>query len=425
MLASPISPHPSLETAIMSRLVSHNYAAVVVGAGPAGVAVVGNLLELGLTKIAWIDPAFDGGRVNSKYREVPSNTKISFFRSYATGVQPFRNIVQTTKTPNAFSVMNKMDQNDTCSLHYAADMIKDLTAGLLKMKQVSPFRGEVMSANFEDNKSKWTVRIHSTDLSSNIEVSTPRLILCTGSSPKTLASQSPSAAGFSLSSSSSSSLTELNLDTVLKPSLLAEILPRNEAITIAVIGGSHSAILAIMNLVDLAQTTHPSLRLKWFTRNTLKYAEFMEGGWILYDNTGLKGQAAQFAREQLEDSQLPNSVAGTFIEKIDTSDRAREEELYWSHLPECTHLVSAIGYERNPIPELSRNDQPIVARQHDLKWDSGFGGFLDAKGAVVPGLHGAGIAFPETVVDPRGNVEQAVGFFKFMKFLKRVTPTWI
>ena len=80
-----------------------------------------------------------------------SNTKISFFRSYATGVQPFRNIVQTTKTPNAFSVMNKMDQNDTCSLHYAADMIKDLTAGLLKMKQVSPFWGEVMSANFEDN----------------------------------------------------------------------------------------------------------------------------------------------------------------------------------------------------------------------------------------------------------------------------------
>lgn len=55
----------------MSRMISHNYAAVVVGAGPAGVAVLGNLLELGLTRIAWIDPVFDGGRVNSKYREVP------------------------------------------------------------------------------------------------------------------------------------------------------------------------------------------------------------------------------------------------------------------------------------------------------------------------------------------------------------------
>ncbi|KAF5015215.1 hypothetical protein F66182_13532, partial [Fusarium sp. NRRL 66182] len=229
----------------MSRLISHNYAAVVVGAGPAGVAVLGNLLELGLTRIAWVDPVFDGGRVNSKYREVPSNTKVSFFRSYATGVQPFRNIAQTAKTPNAFSVMNKLDQDETCSLHYAADMIKDLTAGLLKMKEVSPFRGEVMSANFEDNKSRWTVRIHSSDPSStNIEVSTPRLILCTGSSPKSLPSPYPSVAG----TSSTTNLKELNLDTVLKPSLLAEILPRNEALTIAVIGGSHIAILAIMNL---------------------------------------------------------------------------------------------------------------------------------------------------------------------------------
>lgn len=151
----------------------------------------------------------------------------------------------------------------------------------------------------------------------------------------------------------------------------------------------------------------------------------MEGGWILYDNTGLKGKAAQFAREQLEDSQLPNSVAGRVIEKIDTSDRAREEEIYQSKLPECTHVVYAIGYERNPLPELSRNGVPIVSRQEDLKWDSGFGGFLDAQGNVVPGLHGAGIAFPELVVDPRGNVEQAVGFFKFMNFLKRVAPTWV
>jgi len=48
------------------------YAAVVVGAGPAGVAVVGNLLERQLGgKIVWIDPFFDGGRVNRRYREVP------------------------------------------------------------------------------------------------------------------------------------------------------------------------------------------------------------------------------------------------------------------------------------------------------------------------------------------------------------------
>lgn len=46
-------------------------AAVVVGAGPAGVAAVGNLLECQLGSIAWIDPSFEAGRVHRKYREVP------------------------------------------------------------------------------------------------------------------------------------------------------------------------------------------------------------------------------------------------------------------------------------------------------------------------------------------------------------------
>jgi cation diffusion facilitator CzcD-associated flavoprotein CzcO len=46
-------------------------AAIVVGAGPAGIAVVGNLLEREIGRIAWVDPFFDGGRVNRRYREVP------------------------------------------------------------------------------------------------------------------------------------------------------------------------------------------------------------------------------------------------------------------------------------------------------------------------------------------------------------------
>lgn len=50
---------------------SQRCATVVVGAGPAGVAVVGNLLEKQPgAKIAWIDPSFQAGRL-CKYREVP------------------------------------------------------------------------------------------------------------------------------------------------------------------------------------------------------------------------------------------------------------------------------------------------------------------------------------------------------------------
>lgn len=46
-------------------------AAVVVGAGPAGLAVVGNLERQLGGKIAWVDPYFQAGRVGRKYREVP------------------------------------------------------------------------------------------------------------------------------------------------------------------------------------------------------------------------------------------------------------------------------------------------------------------------------------------------------------------
>jgi len=52
-------------------MASRKCAAVVVGAGPAGVAVMGNLLERQIGKIAWIDPSFESGRINRKYREVP------------------------------------------------------------------------------------------------------------------------------------------------------------------------------------------------------------------------------------------------------------------------------------------------------------------------------------------------------------------
>lgn len=49
--------------------------AVVVGAGPAGITCVGNMLERQLSSVLWVDESFNGGRINRMYREVPSNSK--------------------------------------------------------------------------------------------------------------------------------------------------------------------------------------------------------------------------------------------------------------------------------------------------------------------------------------------------------------
>ncbi|GIJ90751.1 monooxygenase AgnR1 [Aspergillus pseudoviridinutans] len=383
-------------------------AAVVVGAGPAGLAVVGNLLERQLGgKIAWVDPYFQAGRVGRKYREVPSNTKVSFFQAYATGVQPFRAVISSTRMPNTFTTLAKLDQDQTCLLQHGADMVQSLTEGIVKLDRVVQCKGYVVAANLAEKTSSWTVRIKSHGSSEEFEVETPKLILCTGSSPTTAPVPVPG-----------HNIQRLDLDIVLKPSELASYLPRNTPSTIAVVGASHSAILALLNLVDLARSSHPQLRIKWFTRHPLRYAEYMDG-WILRDNTGLKGLAADFARQQLEDEVLPTSEAGRFISKVDCSS-GKEMAQFKLQLPFCTHIVQAIGFTRDPLPELSVNGSPL-----EPDFDHETGGFYDQRGRLVKGLHGAGIAFPERTVDPHGNVEYAVGFFKFMKFIKRVCPQWV
>lgn len=48
------------------------FGAIVVGAGPAGLAVIGRLLDEGVKPIAWVDEKFEGGRLSARYREVPS-----------------------------------------------------------------------------------------------------------------------------------------------------------------------------------------------------------------------------------------------------------------------------------------------------------------------------------------------------------------
>jgi malic enzyme len=56
---------------------------VVVGAGPAGIATVGVLLDLGIDPqgIVWLDPEFNVGRMGAYYQNVPGNSRVAEFVS--------------------------------------------------------------------------------------------------------------------------------------------------------------------------------------------------------------------------------------------------------------------------------------------------------------------------------------------------------
>jgi len=157
--------------------------------------------------------------------------------------------------------------------------------------------------------------------------------------------------------------------------------------------------------------------MKWFTRHPLRYAEERDG-WIFRDNTGLKGDVAVWAKENLEEDKLPISDVSKYLEKVATT-REQEQSDYKHHLPVCTHVIQAIGFTQNEIPVVERGGKKL-----DAKYDNLTGGFMDSEGKEVRGLYAAGIAWPERVTDPEGNVEYAVGLWKFMSYLTRVVKDW-
>lgn len=112
--------------------------AVVVGGGPAGLAVVGNLLQAlpqqtrQQRQQLWVDPSFTAGRVNAKYREVPSNTKVDLFLQFARALEPFRKVIERDPSPNAIAALEALQQDKGCELGKAADMCAFLTEGLAK-----------------------------------------------------------------------------------------------------------------------------------------------------------------------------------------------------------------------------------------------------------------------------------------------------
>lgn len=390
------------------RLASEQVSAIVVGAGAAGIAVVGNLLELlhPDSVVLWVDPNFQGGRISASYREVPSNTRAKLFVEYALAVEAFKEIAEKTPKPNGISALQELEPEETCPLEHAANSLLTLTSGLSKHPRVRISYATVADPQWSSASSSWNMRIDENGGTVNY-VEAPIVVYCTGSTPTV----SP------LPAAMLSQPMNLDLDIALRPTNLRVQLPRNRPICVGVIGASHSAILVLMNLVQLRVNSHPDLSVRWFTRRkNLRYA-VDKGDWILFDNTGLKGISAQFARDQLEGDKISEGPISEIITQVLCAGGPDKEiAAYTQELPACDYLVQAVGYTRNPLPGI-----------HDsLRFNHETGRFMEnMANNPVPGLFGAGIAFPERVVDRAGNVEMSVGFIKFMRFLKRVMPAWV
>ena len=214
---------------------------------------------------------------------------------------------------------------------------------------------------------------------------------------------------------------QLDLDSVLSPANIQKLISSGELnleeSCIAVIGASHSAILALKHLHEA------KIKQINFYRSELKYAEYKDG-WILYDNTGLKGLAAEWSRANLH-GQLEAVKDGCMLKRIKLI-KANEQEIYKEHLAYCTHIVQAIGYSRDLVPIIKTEKNVVcVGIQNNTNAQLKVEDYNVKTGCIFEGgIFGFGIAFPEQVTDKAGNIEFAVGLWKFMNHIKRQAPSW-
>jgi hypothetical protein len=119
----------------------------------------------------------------------------------------------------------------------------------------------------------------------------------------------------------------------------------------------------------------------------------------LFDDTGLKGRAADWARENID---------GVYPERLERCWVSSPE--FHEKVAACDRVVYTVGFERRKLPE--------TRQWGELEYNP-------ANGIIAPGLFGLGIAFPEYATDPYGYGQYRVGLKKFMDYLDSVLPLWL
>ena len=336
----------------------------IIGAGPAGIAAVGKLLDNDIDpkKIAWIDPHFSVGDFGTDWKNVSSNTRVKLFLQFYTACQSFK----YDAFSNEFEI-NHADPSKTCQLSLAAKPLFWITEHLKKT---------VVSIVDKAIQLKLHHRHWEVSLAKHEKIHSKNVVLAMGAEPKSL---------------SFPPIEEISLKTALDPEKLKTAVNKED--TVAVFGSSHSAMIIIKALLEQCQIK----KVINFYRDALRYAvQFPD--WILFDDTGLKGTTAEWSRENI-DGQWPPK-----LERVISNQDSLSEVL-----PLCQKAIYAVGFESRKIS---------VEGLQSLAYN-------DRSGIIAPGLFGFGIGFPESKEDCFGTVEYRVGLWKFMEYITRVLPVWL
>lgn len=301
-----------------------------------------------LSKVVIIDPHFDGGDLARKWTAVQSNTPLSKSVNAITAVCP------TFVCPD-------QDLSKTSLLIDIIHVLRSSVAASIKKIQV--VQGIAVSANYSSDPQRWTVQI-----AGKAPIIAKRLILATGSEPKTLDLPIPS----------------IPLENALDLNRLKHyIKPGTNAL---VFGTLHSGTIVIRNLVECgAQVTalYKSPQPFYWARDGA------------YD--GIKEEAAQIA-DDIVSGRLPVDLVPIqdTVKVIRSSANA-----HW--------VVYAIGFEARNTVKLSVDEISKSALNYNKH-----------TGALeVPAAWGFGIAYPNSAPD---GVHFDVSVAAFLEHMKPQIP---
>jgi hypothetical protein len=345
-----------------------DYEWTIVGAGVAGIIAISILLDLGIPSesIYWVDPLFNVGRIGEYYENVTANSANKFWISFLKASPTIEKITQ-----KEIEVISNLDPNGYSTLSLILPSMQKVTEHFKSF--ISYQTGYTDYLEFFD--SVWHVGVNNTIKSSR------NVILATGCKPVVL--------------DYAKHADTIPLDYALDPQILEKMVKPQDSI--AVFGGSHSAILILKYLSSFNVNS-----IYNFYKYPCIYAIDM-GDWVLNNSNGLKGEAAIWAKNILENNPPKN------LHRIMNSNENRKK-----YLPYCNKIIYAIGYEKNPLPAIIHDGSSV----DDISFDP-------QSGIIGTRIFGIGIAFPGMSLDPMGNKEQGIGLNSFMRYALQVMPEWI
>ncbi len=276
------------------------YKWAVIGAGPAGIISIAQLLEHGVNDhdIVWIDPEFATGRLGKYYGNVPSNQKAYRFTSFLEKSTIFANF----DSP-AIQAIKACNQQQEHPLQLAVDALNDITNYL--RTQVISMQTTVQALESEPDKfsNNWRLTINQP---AQAKILAQKVILAVGAHPKTL---------------NYKNITEIPLDLALDETKLSTFITTND--TVMVIGSAHSALLIVKYLHDFGVKKIINLYTKEPT----------------FKRTGeLEGITAYWAQYVLLQTHPAN------IERV-----LFDPKTISLYLAQSTKIIYAFGYEPNKI----------------------------------------------------------------------------